>query len=374
MTEEASESDIRVDVKETENTPWVHRDDDPNTIRPAPPADVTDDVTVDFGGSKTVKVNNLKPIDSTKKTRTTSSTSSTSTPTSPVPENVIGVDDRLRVSPTKSPPYRWVCYLHIQTANGKYFRGTGFFSNILGPGYRFVILTCGHNLYSRKHGGYMKSVTVIPARDGESAPFGQFTVSKDSFRVSQAYVEKELPDDDYGAIFVKDSSIRATIPSDVGYGFGSEFLSDSEFRRRVVHVCGFPGDKPDSTMWIGGGMVEGVSSRMFGYTTDTTAGNSGSPVWTWNVYNWKVVGIHAYGGNRENSACRITRAMANEIKLWWWSPADDTAATTGDTGSPASSPDTPSSRNPGGNPSGNPSPPKKPSAGCCSCLNPKTTD
>ncbi|XP_013390759.1 uncharacterized protein LOC106159115 isoform X2 [Lingula anatina] len=227
-------------------------------------------------------------------------------------ENVIAADERLRVTPCTSQPYRWICYLEITTVTGLTYKGTGFFNTMLGPGKPGLILTCAHNLYIHNHGGYAKKIRVYPGRDMGNTPYGHFTVYPECFKVPDAWLESKSPEYDYGALFVTDPNL---IPKAV-YGFGYRLLDDSDLEKRVITIAGYPGDKPDGTLWVAGGTIGRVLPYAVHYDNDTEGGQSGSPVWTWDKYNWMVVGIHGYGGSMRNSARRLTADLVRQVYAW----------------------------------------------------------
>lgn len=228
------------------------------------------------------------------------------------PENIIAVDERLRVTPCNSQPYRWICYLEITAPNGVKLKGTGSFNTMLGSGRPGLILTCGHNIYLHDHGGYATKIKVYPGRDKNSIPFGHFTVYPRSFRVTDDWKNNRNPVNDFGAIFLTDPSIK---PRSL-YGLGYRVMVNSELHDRVVTVCGYPGDKADGTLWIAGGRIVRISDDLMFYDNDTAGGQSGSPVWTWDRYNWMVIGIHGYGNDLRNSARRITPQLVKQIFAW----------------------------------------------------------
>ena len=94
--------------------------------------------------------------------------------------------------------------------------------------------------------------------------------------------------EDYGAII---------LPTGLSDGFGYNAVAlDSELRSAHLTITGYPGNKPQGTMWTSGGKLSRVTNSKLFYRMDTTHGQSGSPVYMrWNRY-WMVVGIHTNGG------------------------------------------------------------------------------
>ncbi|CAH1779513.1 unnamed protein product [Owenia fusiformis] len=231
-------------------------------------------------------------------------------------ESVIERDERQRITPCTSPPYHWICRLEIETQRGGRYVGTGWFCNILSG--KSAILTCAHNLYVHDQGGWAEQIRVYPGRDGSTTPFGYFTVTKSYLRVPYNWenASRGRPSDDYGVIFLP-PRIQSKMPG--GYGFPFRVMSDSALRDRIITVCGYPGTSrkiPRSTMWIAGGKIKSSDYKTFHYENDTEGGQSGSPVWTWDTWNWMAIGIHGYGSDNRNSARRITVDMVKTVRAW----------------------------------------------------------
>lgn len=209
------------------------------------------------------------------------------------PESVCGRDERVQVNPMTSPPYKWICFLSIESASGKLYHGSGFKIH-LPDANRTAIVTSGHCTYI--HGDYARKITVtIPGQDAEVEVFPKHMYASPEYR------ETASADHDYGLILLPGAS------DDDGFGW-SAIIKDEELRDRLVTNCGYPGDKPRGTMWItGGNIFKYTSSRIF-YMNDTMGGQSGSPVYTWHNGYWTVLGVHSYGGC-PNSAPRFTTEM-----------------------------------------------------------------
>ena len=85
-------------------------------------------------------------------------------------ESVIGADDRARISPTTSYPWRTVVKLFMTFSDG----ATGGCSGaIIGcpDGHGYHVLTAGHCVYSHDHGGWATSVKVVPGLDDDYMPY-----------------------------------------------------------------------------------------------------------------------------------------------------------------------------------------------------------
>jgi len=217
-----------------------------------------------------------------------------------IQEVILGFDDRVQVSPVRALPYRWVCSLVITAANGSIWQGTGWFASPR------LVVTAGHCVYMHNQGGWVRRVSVYPGRDGMTAPFS-FTSAE--FITVDGWASRKLPEYDYGAVLIGDSS------DEIGF-FGYGALSSGQLKGLLSNVVGYPSDKPPGTLWGHSRNLGTVSPATLTYDIDTYGGMSGSPVIRWDGYDYIVVGIHNYGDLAGNRATRITPEVFQNIQLW----------------------------------------------------------
>lgn len=216
---------------------------------------------------------------------------------SSLPESVCGKDERVEVDPMTSPPYKWICFLTIESAKGWKYVGSGFKIHLPDVDHT-AIVTSGHCTYVE--GEYAKKITVkFP---GEAA----IEVGPDDLYASPEYVKSGSADHDYGLILLPGSGA-----SDDGFGW-SAIVENEELDNRLVTNCGYPADKPQGTMWITGGKISTYTTNRIFYMNDTMGGQSGSPVYTWYGGYWTVLAVHSYGGC-PNSAPRFTYTMISRF-------------------------------------------------------------
>ncbi|RSK24042.1 trypsin-like serine peptidase [Hymenobacter metallilatus] len=220
-------------------------------------------------------------------------------------EVVIGVDDRVQITNTSVVPWKRICHLKIQAADGKNYLGTGFF---IGPR---TILTAGHCVYIHGHGGWPRQIVVTPGRNAANEPFQRFTAT--AFRSVQGWVNNKARNYDYGVIQLpRNASVS---PSIGAFGFGQ--FPDQFLLNKRLNTAGYPGDKPAGTMWFNGRKAKSVTARTITYDIDTAGGQSGSPVWFKDAAGSRiVVGIHTNGASSGNSATRITKPVFDNLKKW----------------------------------------------------------
>ena len=136
------------------------------------------------------------------------------------------------------------------------------------------------------------SITVIPARSGDSKPYG-------THAVKSMYVGGKSPNTnaDWGVL---------TLKTDLGLttGYYGVRLSASNLTSTVVRITGYPADKSGYLMWTQKGKITGDSNYRLSYKIDTYGGQSGSPIY--QPSNYREVGIHTTGNSSANSGVKIS--------------------------------------------------------------------
>jgi V8-like Glu-specific endopeptidase len=231
-------------------------------------------------------------------------------PPPPTVATVIGADDRVKIANTSILPWRMNASLLITAKDNSTWIGTGWF---IGP---HTLVTAGHCVHIKNSGvpgrdGWVKSINVMPGRNGSTLPFG--SVTSTNFRAVTGWTNNGDPEYDYGAIL---------IPTQLGnttgwYGFG--VYTDTDLLTVTANISGYPGDKPSGTQWYHSRKVTSVGARKVYYDIDTAGGQSGSAVY--RILGDKRIGIaiHAYGvggSSNVNSGTRITNVVYNNLVAW----------------------------------------------------------
>jgi|RhiMetdeSRZDD1v2_1073273.scaffolds.fasta_scaffold357011_2 glutamyl endopeptidase len=222
-------------------------------------------------------------------------------------ETVHGPDDRVQINDTAVYPWRAHASLLITAQDGSLWIGTGWF---IGP---HTLITAGHVVYIKNSGvpgqdGWVRSIDVMPGRNGDSLPYG--TVRSSNFRSVTGWTNDGDENFDYGAII---------IPTDLGDTtgwFGFAVYSDEDLLSAVGNISGYPGDKPTGTQWYDARRIASVNSRKVYYDIDTAGGQSGSAVFRAINGDRYSLAIHAYGGATTNSGTRITRPVFDNMNAW----------------------------------------------------------
>lgn len=228
-------------------------------------------------------------------------------PPPPKAETVHFDDDRVKITDTSIYPWRVHASLLITAADGSGWIGTGWF---IGP---HTLMTAGHVVYIKNSGvpgrdGWVRSIDVMPGRNGTKLPYGK--VTSKNFRTVTGWANNGDENFDYGAIIT---------PTNLGnttgwFGFG--VYSDSDLKASVGNISGYPGDQPSGTQWYDAHRIANVNARKVYYDIDTFGGQSGSAVYRIKSGGRFGIAIHAYGGATTNSGTRIVTPVFDNMVAW----------------------------------------------------------
>jgi len=231
-------------------------------------------------------------------------------------ESIQGNDDRVRVAVNDditSYPWNTICYLDFMVAGDSY-RGSGALiaSN--------CVLTCGHNLWDQELKVWSQSMKVTPAQSQDNQggtiyePFG--TVSAQKLESNSVYIDHSGGFEyDYGVVKLPQSFA----------GISTFIPVEYDSTPSVINLAGYPGAVQNETnsydMWYDYDEVlgyEGVADRVLLHKADTSAGQSGAPVWRFDktTQTYRLVAIHVYGALAGNGACRLVSTIEPFISEW----------------------------------------------------------
>lgn len=207
-------------------------------------------------------------------------------------EAICGGDDRVKVTDTSVMPYKAICKLYMRSASGKNYVGTGWLTH------SNKLYTAGHCVYDHEEGGWMESIIVVPAKSGNSEPFGRYTAA--SMLTTNGWVENRSQRYDMGAI---------KLSSNVSH---NSYLIPSLADANSATVCGYPADRDTGIFQYK--MLGSVTKRgdRFFYQIDTFGGQSGCPVLE---NNNRAMGIHNYGGC-DNSGSDLYQQFLDDVNKW----------------------------------------------------------
>jgi len=243
------------------------------------------------------------------------------------PENVIGADNRARVTDTAMTPWRCICHLEVQYDSGPVGMGTGF---LIGP---YTVITAAHVLVDRQKFGWNKprraqQIRILPGRNGTLAPYGY--VVTDKYEVPAGWNDNDANETaatafDYGAVFIPKKSENEVedeaLGERLGYfglrAFAKVELHDVELL--FINNAGYPIEpgKPFGTLWYNAGRISKWADRHVEYMVDTEGGHSGSPIYYFDEKKQQryVVAIHTTG-DFVNRGLRITPSIFEKIRVW----------------------------------------------------------
>ena len=223
------------------------------------------------------------------------------------------------VSPEiKGTPWKAICHLTMIYESGQRAIGTGFL-----VGERTVI-TAGHCVFLPSFGQAIR-VTVVPAREGNDAPFGWNEATLVDFSRDWQNTNERDPDPqhDFGAVFLS----TPTLHQRVRHTLSTAAFADADVRGiRVANVAGYPGRRPIKMERDHGPLViddtRPLDPRILYHLLETHEGQSGGPIIHYNAATTTVTvfGIHTYGDAANNIARRIDPELAGIINRWVATP------------------------------------------------------
>ena len=219
-------------------------------------------------------------------------------------ETVFGRDDRERVGNTGVYPWRTICKLEITAADGARFGCSGA---LIGPR---TVLTNGHCVYMHDHGGWVRSIRVIPGKNASVEPYGAAVST--FYHSVKGWTNSQSANRDYGAVILP---ANAKLGNVTGW-MGLANLSFTSLLGLRVNTSGYPGDKPYGTQWWNANNVLAVTARRLFYRLDTYGGQSGSPVWRFKDGKRHIVAVHNTGGPVYNGSVRLAKPVFDNLVKW----------------------------------------------------------
>lgn len=223
------------------------------------------------------------------------------------PSVIWGTDDRIRITPTTSYPWRAQTKLFSTFPNNARYGCSG---TLIAPKY---VLTAGHCVQRLGDGGWATRVEVIPGYDNGYRPYGSAYATY--LRSVTGWTVSANPQHDF-ALITLDRAIGNTVG---WFGYGS--FSNTTLGGSTANVSGYPGDKcSGACQYYDVDPFSSLASLTVHYLTDTFNGQSGSGVYIFYNSGRYVAAAHrgtcpAVTSNA-NCGVRITSSRLTQIQGW----------------------------------------------------------
>ena len=225
-------------------------------------------------------------------------------------ESIFLPDDRVRISPTTSYPWRTIVWLLIEHPNGEMASCSGAIID------NFHVLTAGHCVYLHDENGWAwdswyNTIKVFPALDGDYAPYAYAWATNG--RTYTGWTDSRDYRHDWAVL-----TLDRNIGSFTGWMGRMTASSSNYIYADALNTAGYPGDKPDGTMWYDGDYGRTADEYNHWYYMDTFSGQSGSPVWRYYNNERHILTVHAHGddGSGSNWGTRLNQDKYDRIITW----------------------------------------------------------
>ncbi len=236
-------------------------------------------------------------------------------------ESVFPPDDRTRVSPTTSYPWRTVAKLYMtfpDAAQG------GCSGAIIGcpDGHGYHILTAGHCVYSHSHGGWASSIRVVPGLDETYMPYNYAWAT--FMRSYTGWTTSGMTEHDWALV-----TLDRNVGDFTGWMGRMTASSSDAIYTGVLNTAGYPCNSYDAvncpypktpvdTMWFDADSGRTANEYNHWYWMDTQAGQSGSPVWRYVDPSRWILTVHTTGndGTGSNHGTRLNTDKYDRIFTW----------------------------------------------------------
>jgi V8-like Glu-specific endopeptidase len=225
-------------------------------------------------------------------------------------------DDRWRVPDTTAPYWRTIAQLVMFDAFGEiesFCTGTMLTAT--------VVLTAAHCIYSG--GAYADGVLVIPGADGLYWPYGTGISVSMAVPVGWARGQGATNDQwgppspyDWGILVLDGRDWREQLaPYPVVAAASDLFFDKMPF---ALLTAGYPGDKPEGTMWAAFSTAHDVDDTFLYTRADIYLGQSGSPIIVITQEFSFIFSVVSVGDAWWNISVRFTPPVVRALEDYAW--------------------------------------------------------
>ena len=222
-------------------------------------------------------------------------------PSGPQRRSLLADDDRELRAATTAYPWSTICKLFVEFPDHARVTGTG---TLIGPA---LVLTAGHMLSSKQHGGWAQRVMVAPGYSAHCFPFGREIVTEGGqLHCPQGCLRREDTDYDIGLI-----RLNSELGSVAGW-LGVESPSDADLADLNLHIAGYPGDRDGGErLYESQGRLEHSASRRLFYRIVANHGDSGAALFVapgaaaGPGSRYFIVGVHTNHNDADGCGTRI---------------------------------------------------------------------
>jgi V8-like Glu-specific endopeptidase len=214
---------------------------------------------------------------------------------------VVGTDERAPVADTTAFPWRAVCRVYATFPDNAQLTGTGTLVSAK------HVLTAGHVVYSHEHGGWAKTVRVVPGLDGAYTPFGDHHVFK--MRAFANFTTAKDPAFDIALL-----SLGEDVGTTTGwFGVGKA----GKLANKPLRLAGFPTDIDSGTqMYAGNGPATSTDATFVYYGIDAGAGQNGAALQRDAKGQTYVSAVHIGSKNGANRGVLMNGPRLEYVKSW----------------------------------------------------------
>jgi len=224
-------------------------------------------------------------------------------PAGPALMDIIGTDQRQRVTPTTDFPWRVVGKTYMQFPNNSYWVASGA---LVDP---FHVLTAGHVVHSKSEGGWATEIEFVPGMDGNYAPFS--SAWDVDVRAPSGWVNSQDENYDWALI-----TLDRNVGEWIGW-MGYAYEQPDYYPNRVLTLAGYPDDLDQGLgLYYASDVATHATDYLLFYLIDSSAGQSGGPVWRYiqATDEHQIMAVHAYGNKTENQGTRINASVFSDIQ------------------------------------------------------------